>query len=338
MAHSSSSSGDGSTGGMARRLHGFKMTGNAAAAPQLIVAATHQDWMPAAGSGSSRNTDAGAGDNDHVSDWLSSITGPTAIISSPTKGQLILLSAGAASTGVLFNGSLSQPLVGTELVSYDWDVIGRTAENKVFQTSFVGATRQVALSPGRYSATLMVQAVQLNSGDVTAGSDNVAAFTVSNGTLKSAVAAAREQGPLTKGSIDSSVNKPAAGNGHSTGGHTASSASMQQSPASAAAAIAPGELGSKLLKSPASAPAAPVQAASPQAAFLEAVPPYLTDGTGNPFGWAFGPVLKQVDQQYGPNSEWAHQQLLRRQEEDKKRQELERARQILFPLPPPPPP
>jgi hypothetical protein len=276
---------------------------------------------------SSSTTDA-----DRISDWLGSIAGPTALISSPAKGQVILPASPAQ--GVLFDGSLSQPLVGTQLVGWDWEVVGRTAEGKPFQTSFTGKARQVLLPSGTYSVTLTVQAVQLKTGDVTAGSDYVAAFTVvqqhgsggnggssSGGSSGSSHASGTRQGalqvdwqqqqqqqlllnPSANSDVSAAAAAPTSNQFASWSSSSTSTSSSSNSPS----------------------PSAPTAYPDP--------PPYLIDGTGNPFGWAFGSVLAAAN---SVSKEMQLQQQLQQQEEQHKQQELERLRLLLFPSPPPPP-
>ncbi|KAF6258144.1 hypothetical protein COO60DRAFT_1152368 [Scenedesmus sp. NREL 46B-D3] len=153
----------------------------AMAARRMLAAAPPKadsfSWLPHPSSSSQGSSSRSpTTDADRITDWLSSISGPTALITSPSKGQTILTSRSDQS--VQFNGSCSSPLVGTQLVSWDWEVVGKTAEGRPFESSFVGESRQVLLPPGTYSVTLAVQAVQLKTGHITAGSDYVAAFSV----------------------------------------------------------------------------------------------------------------------------------------------------------------
>jgi hypothetical protein len=141
--------------------------------------------MPTAGAAGKAAAGAAA---EEKSDWISGLAGPTAHISCPQYKQRINIQPN--SQGVLFDGSSSQPLPGTQLVGWDWEVTGRTAEGKPFQTSVIGATRRVVLAPGNYSVGLTVQAASQVSGGVGVGTEAVDVFYVVSGAAGSAAAAA----------------------------------------------------------------------------------------------------------------------------------------------------
>lgn len=145
-----------------------------------------EDWLPTAGSPDSSSSAVVA--PAPPSDWLNSISGPTALITSPQQNQELVITG---QQEVLFDGARSQALRGTTLVSFDWQVTGTQDDGAPFETNFLGPVRHILVPAGRYSATLTVQAVRLASKGaapadlMSYGTDFVGNFVVRNTTAES---------------------------------------------------------------------------------------------------------------------------------------------------------
>lgn len=310
--------------------------------------AAQQGWLPAPGSSSSSSSNPPPAP---PSDWLNSIAGPTALIMSPRNNQTVVITGQQT---VTFDGSASQPLRGTTLISYDWVVTGTTADSIPYETSFLGPVKSVALPAGHYSVTLTVQAVRLvssgaaSAADMTSvGTDFVGSFAVRNLTADAGSSRPSQAAAGSSSSVSSA-------DGIADSRHLQSSVTADAGSASQAWQQPKNQLPQQqhlqfaewnpesglVMPAPAENFGNAVTATSPQQALHQpaaASSSSSTSGNDNgPFSWAFDPVIQQWDGMYGPGSAYYEHLKLQQQAKQQQQLELERIKQLLNPPPPPP--
>uniref|UniRef100_A0A383VNY0 Uncharacterized protein n=1 Tax=Tetradesmus obliquus TaxID=3088 RepID=A0A383VNY0_TETOB len=300
------------------------------------AAADSTAWIPAAAaSGSSSSKGSTAAKADAGSDWISGLAGPTARISAPRYKQQLIIQPGTST--MLFNGSTSQPLPGTQLISWDWDVAGKTAEGKAFRTSFIGAARSVVLPAGNYSASLTVQAVNQRSGSLEAGTDSVGYFLVVNGTAGSRGVSGGAGGAAAGKQVTAAAAASAkkAGSGSSSSSSSSSQKQQQQQqqqqrrPATKAETQVPKEA---MFQSSGTQQSA-AEAAGSYAAYAPIAEAGSRAASSNdqPFAWAFGSIVTEAAA--ASTAEAAEQQRIAAD----RQQQLQRIQQVLTAPPSPKP-